>query len=74
MTESADWFDAMAKAMRQREKCLNAIERWTLALHEAEAKVKELGAQAGADAPAPGAAPETATESGVDLDYANSAE
>jgi hypothetical protein len=67
MTQSADWFEAMAKAMKVREKCLNAIERWTAALNEAEAKIKELGAQAGADVPEP-------QVPGLAPDYADSAE
>jgi hypothetical protein len=40
------WYDDMAAAMRQRDRCLNAIERWHGALAEAEGKIKLLAADA----------------------------
>lgn len=46
MTEPANWYEAMAKAIKNREKCQAAIDRWTAALREAEAEMAELGASA----------------------------
>ncbi len=42
MAQTAQWFEDMAKAMKTREKCLNAIERWTEALKEAEEVITRL--------------------------------
>lgn len=42
MTDDAQWYDAMAAAMKKREKCLNAINRWQLALQEAEDEMRAL--------------------------------
>ena len=38
----ANWYEAMGKAMAKREKCLNAINRWTADLAEVEAEIEAL--------------------------------
>lgn len=54
-------FDDLAKAMKRRENCLNALTRWQAQLAEAEAAIASLGAAianlgiAVAAAPLPGA-------------------
>lgn len=51
----ANWYEAMGKAMAKREKCLNAINRWTADLAEVEAEIEKLRTgeqvQAAADEP-----------------------
>jgi len=51
MTEPANWYEDMAKAIKEREKCQAAIDRWTAALQAAEARMAELGAVAPARPP-----------------------
>lgn len=46
MTEPANWYEAMARAIKEREKCQAAIGRWMVALQDAEARMSELGAVA----------------------------
>lgn len=47
-------FDELAKAMKRRENCLNALTRWQTQLAEAEADIASLGmAVAAAAAPLP---------------------
>jgi SMC interacting uncharacterized protein involved in chromosome segregation len=38
----AEWYEAMASAMKKREKCLNGIARWQADLVEAEAEIQAL--------------------------------
>lgn len=45
--KAADWYQNMAVAMRERDKCLAAIERWREKLAEAEGNIKVLAAQVG---------------------------
>lgn len=50
----AQWYEAMAKAMAKREKCINAIARWQADLAEVEAEIEALrtGEQAQQQTPA----------------------
>jgi hypothetical protein len=68
----------MAVAMRERDKCLAAIERWQVKLAEAEEHIRVLASQVGddehkaalpPDEPAP-----TDLGQGVDPNWAESAE
>lgn len=38
----AKWYEDMAAAMKERDKCITALERWNVALAAAEAKIEEL--------------------------------
>lgn len=43
--KAADWYQQMAVAMRQRDNCLAAIERWKGKLAEAEQHIADLARQ-----------------------------
>lgn len=66
------WYADMASAMRERDKCVAALERWATALQEAEAKIKVLRES---PATAPSIAiptitnPETAEEAEPNVDW-----
>lgn len=47
--KAADWYQQMAVAMRQRDNCLAAIERWKDKLAEAEQHIADLAGQVGVD-------------------------
>jgi len=75
---AANWYQNMAVAMRERDKCLAAIERWQVKLAEAEEHIRVLASQVGddehkaalpPDEPAP-----TDLGQGVDPNWAESAE
>ena len=38
----AQWYEAMASAMKKRERCINAISKWQGELAEAEAEIQAL--------------------------------
>jgi len=46
MTDPASWYEDMAKAIKERENCQAAIDRWTAKRNDAEAKMAALGASA----------------------------
>lgn len=80
--KAADWYQKMAVAMRERDKCLAAIDRWRGKLYEAEAVIRDLAAQVQGEPEQQaaigllvGAEPTSAdTAGGLDPDYADSAE
>jgi prephenate dehydrogenase len=45
MTNDPQWYEAMAKAMKNREHALSMLERWGKRLNESEARVQELAAR-----------------------------
>jgi hypothetical protein len=49
----AQWYEAMASAMKKRERCINGITKWQGELAEAEAQIQALreGDVANADDP-----------------------
>jgi hypothetical protein len=47
--KAADWYQKMAVAMRERDKCLAAIGRWQEKLAEAEEHIRVLAGQVGDD-------------------------
>lgn len=49
---NSEWYEAMALAMKKREKCLNGIARWQADLAEAEAEIQALRESDVADAAA----------------------
>jgi len=73
---AANWYQNMAVAMRERDKCLAAIERWQTKLAEAEEHIRVLASQVDSDHKAPPAAEPAPTDlgQGVDPDWAESAE
>lgn len=62
---SAEWFEALASAMKARDKALNGIARWQEALADTEAIIRdltedgeyEIGASSNTTTPAPSTAP-----------------
>ena len=68
----AQWYEDMAAAMKERDKCVAALERWATALQEAEAKIKVLR-ESPATAPSIAiptvANPETAEEAEPNVDW-----
>lgn len=80
--KAADWYQKMAVAMRERDKCLAAIDRWRSKLYEAEAVIRDLAAQVQGEPEQQaaisllvGAKPAPADAAGgLDPDYADSAE
>lgn len=77
-TKAADWYQNMAVAMRERDKCLAAIERWRAKLAEAEEHIRVLAGQVGDDqhkaALPPGEPTSADTGQGVDPGWSESAE
>jgi hypothetical protein len=76
--KAANWYQNMAVAMRERDKCLAAIERWQTKLAEAEEHIRVLASQVGDDQqgaalPAAESVP-TNPEQGVDPNWSKSAE
>lgn len=61
MSEPGNWYEELAKANTEREKCVNAINRWTEALRRAEARMAELAASAPVPTPNPDVIEATAT-------------
>lgn len=45
MTNSPEWYDAVAKAISKRDRALKGIERWQKALEEAQTEIAGLAAQ-----------------------------
>jgi hypothetical protein len=76
--KAADWYQKMAVAMRERDKCLAAIDRWRTKLGEAEEHIRVLAAQVDNDQKAPGLPPGEPAPvdpgQGVDPDWSESAE
>ena len=80
--KAADWYQKMAVAMRERDKCLAAIERWRGKLAEAEEHIKALAGQVQGDEEQQAAIAAVAEEGpapadadqGLDPSYADSAE
>jgi len=75
--KAADWYQQMAVAMRQRDNCLAAIERWKGKLLEAEEHIADLAGQVGMDLKAPGSDLKPALTDpgqGVDPNWSESAE
>ena len=74
---AANWYQNMAVAMRERDKCLAAIERWQVKLAEAEEHIRVLASQVDNDqhkAALPSGEPAADPEQGVDPTWAESAE
>jgi hypothetical protein len=45
MTNDPQWYEDMAKAMKEREHALGMLERWGKRLNVAETRVQELAAR-----------------------------
>jgi hypothetical protein len=75
--KAANWYQNMAVAMRERDKCLAAIERWQAKLAEAEEHIRILASQVDNDHKAPLPSGELAPADpgqGVDPNWSESAE
>jgi uncharacterized protein YeaC (DUF1315 family) len=76
--KAANWYQNMAVAMRERDKCLAAIERWQTKLAEAEEHIRVLASQVGDDqykaALPPGEPAPADPGQGVDPNWSESAE
>lgn len=75
--KAADWYQQMAVAMRERDKCLAAIDRWKGKLLEAEQHITDLAGQVGMDLKTPGPDLQAAPADqalGVDPAWSESAE
>lgn len=45
MTNDPQWYEDMAKAMKQREHGVQMVKRWTKVIDEAQQKIQELAAR-----------------------------